>query len=90
MARRIRQPVSKVARCILYIPTRIHYTRANVKTKMEGLEQENQALRAEVTTMKTKMEEVTAMKTQMEELTELVKVLSTAQNPPPPPPPVRT
>jgi len=67
-----------VARRILYKSTRIHYTRANVKKKMEGLEQENQALHAEVIAMKAKMEEFLAMKTQMEELTELVKVLSTA------------
>jgi len=32
------QPVPKVARRILYEPTRIHYTRANVRKKMEGLE----------------------------------------------------
>jgi len=36
---------------------------------MEGLEQENQVLREEVASMKTKMEEFTSMKTKMEELT---------------------
>ncbi|KEH28094.1 hypothetical protein MTR_5g464720 [Medicago truncatula] len=57
---------------------------------MEGLEQENQVLRAEVTSLKTKIEELESMKTNMDELSELVKVLSTAQNQPPPPPPFST
>ncbi|XP_039690657.1 uncharacterized protein [Medicago truncatula] len=57
---------------------------------MEGLEQENQVLRAEVISLKTKIEELESMKTKMDELSELVKVLSTAQNQPPPPPPFST
>jgi len=45
-----------VAQRILYKPTRIHYTRANVNKKMEGLEQENHKLREEVTTLRSKNE----------------------------------
>ena len=52
------QPVPKVARRILYKPTRIHYTRANVRKKMECLEQENQAIHAEVIAAKAKIEEL--------------------------------
>ncbi len=58
---------------------------------MEGLEQENQALREEMSIMQAKINEMVAMQTQVDELTELVKTLRAAQNqPPPPPPPVRT
>jgi len=70
--------------------TRIYNTRANVKKKMEGLEQENQVLRAEVASMKTKMEELTSMKTEMEKLNQLVKLMAVTQQPPPPPLPVST
>jgi len=47
---------------------------------MEHLEQENQALR----------EEVTSMRADMEQLTDMVKLLVTTQNQPPPPPPPST
>jgi len=58
---------------------------------MESLEQENQVLRQEVTSMKTKMEEFTSMKTKMEKLANMVKLLSTTQVPlPHPPPPINT
>jgi len=58
---------------------------------MEGLEQENQALREEMAIMQAKINKMAAMQTRVDELTELVKTLRAAQNqPPPPPPPVRT
>ena len=60
------------------------------QASMEGLEQENQALREEMAIMQAKVNEMAAMQTQVDELTELVKTLKTAQNQPPPPPPVRT
>jgi len=47
---------------------------------MEHLEQENQALR----------EEVTSMRADMEKLTDMVKLLVTTPNQPPPPPPLST
>jgi len=42
---------------------------------MEGLEQENQALREEMATMQAKINEMVAMQTQVDELTELVRTL---------------
>jgi len=55
------------------------------------LEQENQLLKEEITTMRAKMDEMAATQAQVEELTELVRPLRAAQNqPPPPPPPVST
>jgi len=58
---------------------------------MEGLEQENHALREEIATMRAKMEEMAATQAQVDELTELVRTLKAARNqPPPPPPPVST
>jgi len=72
-------------------PTRIYGTRANIKKKMDFLEQENQALKEEMATMQAKIDEMTTMQTQVDELSELVKTLRAAHNqPPPPPPPVRT
>ena len=47
---------------------------------MEFLEQENQLLR----------EEVASMRTKMDEMTELMKALTAAHNQPPPPPPIST
>ena len=61
----------KVASRIKYKASRIHYTRANVKKKMERLEQENQELR----------EGMTAMQAEMEKLTTLVSTLLAAQSP---------
>jgi len=46
-------PISKVARRPHPKPTRVHGTRANIKKKMDFLEQENQALKEEMTTMQT-------------------------------------
>ena len=51
-------------------PTRVHGTRANIKKKMEHLEQENMELR----------EGMTAMQTEVEKLTALVNTLMAAQN----------
>jgi len=59
-----------VASRIKYKSTRIHYTQANVKKKMERLEQENKELR----------EGMTAMQTEVEKLTALVNTLVAAQN----------
>jgi len=71
--------------------TRIHGTRANIRKKMDFLEQENRVLKEEIATMQAKIDEMAAMQTQMDELTELVRTVRAAQNrPPPPPPPVRT
>ena len=82
-------PISKVARCPQ--PTRVHGTRANIRKKMDFLEQENQALKEEMAAMQAKIDEMAAMQSQVDELSELVKTLKAAQNqPPPPPPPVRT
>ena len=63
-------PQRKVAPRIKYKSTRIHYTRAKVKKKMERLEQENKELR----------EGMTAMQTEVEKLTALVNTLMAAQN----------
>jgi len=60
----------KVTPCIKYKSARIHYTRANVKKKMERMEQENKELR----------EGITAMQTEVEKLTALVNTLMAAQN----------
>jgi len=57
---------------------------------MEGLEQENQLLKEEMSTMQAKMNEMEATQTQVDELAELVRTLRASQNQPPPPPPVRT
>ena len=82
-------PISKVARRPQ--PTRVHGTRANIKKKMDFLEQENQALKEEMAAMQAKIDEMAAMQSQVDELSELVKTLKAAQNQPPPPlPPVRT
>jgi len=61
------------------------------QASMEGLDQENQALREEIETMRARMDEMAATQAQVDELTELVRTLKAAQNqPPPPPPPVST
>jgi len=49
------------------------------------LEQENQLLKEEITTMHAKMDEMAAMQAQVDELTELVRTLKAAHNQPPPP-----
>jgi len=46
---------------------------------MEGLEQENQALREEMGTMQAKIDEMATAQTQVDELTELVQTLRAAQ-----------
>jgi len=59
-----------VAPRIKYKATRIHYTRANVKKKMEHLEQENKELREGMTTMQIEVDKLAA----------LVSTLMAAQN----------
>jgi len=54
---------------------------------MEGLEQENQVLREEMTTIQAKIDEMVAVQTQVDELTESVQTLRVAQYQPPPPSP---
>jgi len=44
-------------------PTRVHGTRANIKQKMDFLEQDNQALKEEMATMQAKINEMAAMQT---------------------------
>jgi hypothetical protein len=68
----------------------LYDTRANIKKKMERLEQENLALREEMTAVNAKLDELASMKSKMEELTNLVKLLAVTHTPPPPPPPVST
>ena len=60
--------------------TRIHDTRANIRKKMDFLEQENQVLKEEMATMQAKINEMAALQTQVDELTELVRTLRVAQN----------
>jgi len=75
----------EVARRKVYRPTRIHDTRAIIRKMADFLEQENQLLKEEMTTMQAKMNEMAAMQAQVDELTELVRTLKAAQNQPPPP-----
>jgi wobble nucleotide-excising tRNase len=51
----------KVARRIRNKPTRTYDTRANLKKKMDQIEQENQELGEEMTSMMEEMERLTAM-----------------------------
>jgi len=70
--------------------TRIHDTRANIRKMKDFLQQENQVLKEEMTTMQAKIDEMASAQTQVDELTELVRTLRAAQNLPPPPPPINT
>jgi len=82
------QPISKWPDVL--VGNRLAHTTLG-QASMEGLEQENQALREEMATMQAKIDEMAVVQTQVDELTEMVQTLRAAQyQPPPPPPPVNT